>query len=272
MSVPITDDVWAKLNLEEPGLTWSWAHRRKVTWTREGRGRRRGWERETREKEEVNILRGVEENQLTGSAAPVNTESLPVLRAVQSLLESDGYKEGLQPNYIIYHKHKYLYIHKRYRAYTVLSTIGRFALMFRTALTSLWKPAVRKNLINSRWMFRAVTHGLYQSWNWGTVFLHRGLSPVLMPSRLVLEDPPAVSPWTRVTHNGPHRTMALWPRSTGVGKASRHEPHKTPGAFQLPKNTDRETVRQIDVLRKTWVYQMTCVNRARRMVHQETKM
>lgn len=131
---------------------------------------------------------------------------------------------------------------------------------------------VRKNLISSRWMFRAVTHGLYQSWNWGKVILHRGLSPVLMPSRLVLEDPPAVSPWTRVTHNGPHRTMPLWPRSTGAGKASRHEPHKTPGAFQLPKNTDRETVRQIDVLRKTWVYQMTLVNRARRMVHQEARM
>lgn len=41
------------------------------------------------EEEEVNILRGVEENQRTGSAAPVNTESLPVLRAVHSLLESN---------------------------------------------------------------------------------------------------------------------------------------------------------------------------------------
>lgn len=68
----VTDDVRAKLNLDEPGLTWSWVHQRKVTWSRKGA------ERETRKEEEVNILRGVEENQLTGSAAPVNTESLPV--------------------------------------------------------------------------------------------------------------------------------------------------------------------------------------------------
>lgn len=53
--------------------------------------------------EEVNILRGVEENQLTGSAAPVNTESLPLLRAADSLLdESDvlDTRKELQPNYI----------------------------------------------------------------------------------------------------------------------------------------------------------------------------
>lgn len=56
------------------------------------RGWREGWVRETgkkKEEEEVNILRGVEENQLTGSAAPLNTESLPLLRAAHSLLESD---------------------------------------------------------------------------------------------------------------------------------------------------------------------------------------
>lgn len=40
------------------------------------------------EKEEVNILRGVQKNQHTGSAAPVNTESLPVVRAAHNLLES----------------------------------------------------------------------------------------------------------------------------------------------------------------------------------------
>lgn len=41
------------------------------------------------EEEEVNILRGGEENQRTGSAAAVNTESLPVVRAACSLLESN---------------------------------------------------------------------------------------------------------------------------------------------------------------------------------------
>lgn len=41
------------------------------------------------EEEEVNILRGGEENQRKGSAAAVNTESLPVLRAACSLLESN---------------------------------------------------------------------------------------------------------------------------------------------------------------------------------------
>ena len=42
-----------------------------------------------KEEEEVNILRGVEENQRTGSAAPVNTESLPVLGAAHSVLEAN---------------------------------------------------------------------------------------------------------------------------------------------------------------------------------------
>lgn len=54
---------------------------------KEGGGEGR-WRR-GEEEEEVNILRGVEENQPTGSAAPVNTESLPALRAAHSLLESD---------------------------------------------------------------------------------------------------------------------------------------------------------------------------------------
>lgn len=86
--VPITHNVWAKLNPDKPCLTWSWAHRRKVTWSREGGRWRGGWERETGE-EEVNILRGGEENQLKGSAAPVNTESLPVLRVANSLFKSN---------------------------------------------------------------------------------------------------------------------------------------------------------------------------------------
>ena len=46
-------------------------------------------EEEEKEEEEVNILRGVEENQRSGSVAPVNTESLPVLNAAHSLLESN---------------------------------------------------------------------------------------------------------------------------------------------------------------------------------------
>lgn len=39
--------------------------------------------------EEVNILRGGEENQLKGSAAPVNTESLPVPRVANRLFKSN---------------------------------------------------------------------------------------------------------------------------------------------------------------------------------------
>ncbi len=276
-----TDDVWAKLNLDEQGLTWNWVHLRKVTWSRKGAERETGTEEEEEEEEEeeVNILRGVEENQLTGSAAPVNTESLPVLRAACSLLESDvlDTRKLLEPNYMNTHtKNVYMQISTVHIHIWQPNLKLRLALLFWILGGKFSCPAQHNITLQTQqcgksWSPEAIPHGLYQGGNWGTVTLHQSLSPVSVPSRLVLEDPPAVSPWTRVTHNGPHRTMPLWPRSTGVGKASGHGTHKTPAAFQLPRNTDTETARQIDGSGKTRVYQMTRVNTARRTKQSEGK-
>lgn len=69
-------------------------------------GGEEGGRRGTGEEEEVNILKGVEENQLKGSAAPVDTESLPVLRVGHSLSES--YKKTVKTHT----RKRTLYIHQ----------------------------------------------------------------------------------------------------------------------------------------------------------------
>lgn len=104
-----------------------------------------GWERETREEEEeeVNILKGVGENQLKGSAAPVDTESLPVLRLGHSLSES--YKKTVK-------KHTHTQAHATDASNHLSNTLRRACTQKTDVLKDNGARKTAKKQFNRRWM------------------------------------------------------------------------------------------------------------------------
>lgn len=80
-SVHVVSEVWAETNRDKPGrkLQLSAVAQSQVI---NHTGRRRGWEKQHGGGKHPE--RGVKENQRRGSTRPVNTESLPVLRAAHA--------------------------------------------------------------------------------------------------------------------------------------------------------------------------------------------
>lgn len=158
--------------------------------------------------EEVNILKGVEENQLKGSAAPVDTESLPVLRVGHSLSES--YKKTVQT-----HTHKHtLYIHQiiclTHKPYIELA--HRRQMCWK--LTSLWKLWKSNSTVDGKSELSLMVRVKvgFRAENFET----KTLGPNLESYGLTLKYLSAVLPWSL--------------SGSTVSKVSRHGSPKISGA------------------------------------------